>query len=213
MSVPRCPAAYLRIPSPSSQLAMVTAARQRGWPEPDLYADVPGSDAPGLAELTTAIAAARHDALLLPMTLAEQPPMLRLLAICTKQGVTVSFFAAAVTADSPPRPGPFPAAGPQPAPQEPWSTLTRARLDALSELFPAWRVWLDRHGWHARRRDAHLQVFRPGSPAFHVRADTATELAAQLCWQQAAEAYTPQGCARGRLAEEAGLSAAAPGRQ
>ncbi len=189
---------------------MVAAARQRGWPEPDLYADVPGSDTPGLAELTTAIAAARHDALLLPITLAEQLPMLRLLAICTKQGVTVSFFAPAVAADSPPQPDPFPAAAPHLVPQEPWSTLTRARLDALSDLFPAWRVWLDRHGWHARRRDAHLQVFRPGAPAFHVRADTATELAAQLCWQQAAEAYTPQGCARGRLAEEAGLAVPAP---
>lgn len=213
MSTPRCPAAYLRTPSPPSQLAMVAAARQRGWPEPDLYADGPGSGTPGLAELTTAIAAARHDALLLPIALAEQPAMLRLLAICTKQGVTVSFFAPAAAAELPPDPDPFAAGAPHPAPQEPWSTLTRARLDALSELFPHWRVWLDRHGWHARRRDAHLQVFRPGAPAFHVRAETATELAAQLCWQQAAEAYTPQGCAQGRLAEEAGLSAQAPGRR
>jgi hypothetical protein len=212
MSTPRCPAAYLRTPSPSGRLAMVTAARQRGWPEPDLYADVPGVGTPGLAELTTAIAAARHDGLLLPMTLADEPAMLRLLAICTKQGVTVSFFAPGVTRESPPDPAPFPAEAPHPAAPEPWSTLTRARLDALSELFPHWRVWLDRHGWHARRRDPHLQVFRPGAPAFHVRADTATELAAQLCWQQAAEAYTPQGCARGRLAEEAGLSGPASSR-
>jgi hypothetical protein len=191
------------------QVAMVSAARQRGWPEPDIYVDVPGSPTPGLAELTTAIAAARHDALLLPITLADDPEMRRLLAICTKQGVVVSFLAPAVAAEPPGHPAPFPAGAPRPAPREPWSTLTRARLDALSEIFPDWRIWLDSSGWHARRRGAHLQVYRPGAPAFHVGADTATELAAQLCWQQAAEAYTPQGCARGRLAEEAGLSAPA----
>jgi hypothetical protein len=193
------------------QMAMANAARQRGWPEPDIYVDVAGSDAPGLSELTTAISAARHDALLLPIALADDPEVRRLLAICTKQGVVVSFLAPAVGPDLPPQPAPFPAAPPQRVPQEPWSTLTRARLDALSELFPDWRIWLDSLGWHARRRGAHLQVYRPGAPAFHVRADTATELAAQLCWQQAAEAYTPQGCARGRLAEESGLAAPAAG--
>jgi hypothetical protein len=211
MSTPRYPAAYLRTSSPSMQMAMASAARQRGWPEPDIYVDVPGSEAPGLAELTTAIAAARHDALLVPIALADDPQVRRLLAICTKQGVVVSFLAPAVAAHAPSQPAPFPVGAPHPAPQEPWSTLTRARLDALSDLFPDWRIWLDSHGWHARRRGAHLQVYRPGAPAFHVRADTATELAAQLCWQQAAEAYTPQGCARGRLAEEAGLSASAAG--
>ena len=39
-------------------------------------------------------------------------------------------------------------------------------------------IWLDNLGWHARRRGAHLQVYRPGAPAVHVRAD-------QLCWHQA----------------------------
>jgi hypothetical protein len=209
MSTPRYPAAYLRTSSPSMQMAMVNAARQRGWPEPDIYVDVPGSESPGLAELTTAIAAARHDALLLPIALADDPEIRRLLATCTQQGAVVSFLAPAVAAEAQRQPAPFPAGARHPAPQEPWSTLTRARLDALSELFPHWRIWLDRLGWHARRRDAHLQVYRPGAPAFHVRADTATELAAQLCWQQAAEAHTPQGCARGQLAEESGLAAPA----
>jgi hypothetical protein len=31
-------------------------------------------------------------------------------------------------------------------------------------------------------------------PAFHVSAQTALDLAAQLCWQQAAGNYTPDGC-------------------
>jgi len=88
----------------------------------------------------------------------------------------------------------------------PVTTLTRARIDALSQVFPAWRIWVDGHGWHACRRNGYMQLFRPGVPAFHVGADNATELAAQLCWQQAVDEHFPQGCAQGRLAEEAGLT-------
>jgi hypothetical protein len=84
---------------------------------------------------------------------------------------------------------------------EPWSVLTRARLQALTDLFPGWRIWLDHRGWHARRRgDGFLQGYRPGAPAFYVQAETATELAAQLCWQQAVDVHAPDGCHDGRLA-------------
>jgi hypothetical protein len=79
-------------------------------------------------------------------------------------------------------------------PSESWDVLAQARLEALAGLFPDWRVWLDRSGWHARRRDSFVQGYRPGAPAFHVIAANALDLAAQLCWQQAAEAHTPDGC-------------------
>jgi hypothetical protein len=76
--------------------------------------------------------------------------------------------------------------------------LACARKEALSELFPGWRVWLDHAGWHARRRAGAFQhEYRPGAPAFHVSARTATDLAAQLCWQQAAEEHAPVGCLSG----------------
>lgn len=75
-----------------------------------------------------------------------------------------------------------------------WDVLPRARLEALAAIYPDWRIWLDQHGWHARRRDGYLQEYRPGAPAFCVHADTATRLAAQLCWQQAADAHAPYGC-------------------
>jgi hypothetical protein len=205
MGTPHYPAAYLRVGSLAGQLAMVEAAAERGWPEPDLYtgpADA-GSPALALAELTAAIAAGRHDAVLLAIPPADQPAIMELLAACTKHGVTVSFLAPG-QADGPAGLTP----GAQPAgPSQQWATLTRARLDALAGLFPGWRIWVDAHGWHARRRDGHLQMFRPGAPAFHVQADTATDLAAQLCWQQAADTHVPQGCARGRLAAESGVTA------
>jgi hypothetical protein len=214
MGTPHYPAAYLSVGSLAGQLAMVEAAAQRGWPEPDLYAGPPGSGSPALAlaELTAAIAAGRHDALLLAIPPADQPSLMELLATCTSHGVTVSFLRPG-QADEPAglTPGAQPAGltpGAQPAgPGQQWGTLTRARLDALAGLFPGWRIWVDAHGWHARRRDGHLQMFRPGAPAFHVQADTATDLAAQLCWQQAADTHVPQGCARGRLAAESGLTA------
>lgn len=73
--------------------------------------------------------------------------------------------------------------------------LARARIEALSQLFPAWRIWPDQHGWHARRRDAtYLQTRLDGAPAFSVHAGTPTELAAQLCWQQTADHDAAHGC-------------------
>jgi hypothetical protein len=78
---------------------------------------------------------------------------------------------------------------------EAWDVLARARLEALTALFPGWRIWLDRAGWHARRRsDGYLQAYQPGAPVFHVRAANALDLAAELCWQEAADQHAPEGC-------------------
>ncbi len=74
--------------------------------------------------------------------------------------------------------------------------LARARLEALSGLFPGWRIWLDERGWHARRRHTpYMQVSSEGAPAYCVHADSPADLAAQLCWQQAADRHAPDGCA------------------
>jgi hypothetical protein len=77
--------------------------------------------------------------------------------------------------------------------------LPQARLEALAGLFPGWRIWLDGQEWHARRRsDGFVQDYQPGAPAFHVSADSAMDLAAQLCWQHAAERHAPGGCEASR---------------
>jgi hypothetical protein len=229
--------------SPSSlgdRQAVAQAARLRGWPPPTIYAEEgrgePDQRLPELDRLKAAIAAGRHDALLLRAP-GDPAPLMKLLMHCTKHGVAVSFVPAApavlratapaapgpATAPAAPGPATAPAApGPATAPaaaeeppvspppvspppvaaaREPWSVLTRARLQALAELFPGWRIWLDHRGWHARRRgDGFLQGYRPGAPAFYVQADTATELAAQLCWQRAVDVHAPDGCHGGRLA-------------
>jgi hypothetical protein len=94
-----------------------------------------------------------------------------------------------------PEPGPPVPPGDPGRVGESWDVLARARLEALAGLFPDWRVWLDPHGWHARRRgDSFLQGYRSGAPAFHVSADNALDLAAQICWQQAADEHAPDGC-------------------
>lgn len=59
--------------------------------------------------------------------------------------------------------------------------------ETLSGLFPDWRIWSDRGGWHARRRGGYLQRQDPGAPSYYVHADTAAGLAVQLCLQAAAD--------------------------
>jgi hypothetical protein len=226
----RRPAAYISVvPAPETatearcRQAMMQESRQRGWPAPIIYADSDrgfGADADSaLARLEAAISAGRHDALLVtvPGVLHDPAPLMRLLAGCTKHGVTVSFVPAIAdspvhdTADRPidlagarprsaPAPAPAPAGPGCQASSEPWSVLVRARLEALAGLFPGWRIWLDQRGWHARRRDGFLQGYRPGAPAFCVSAQTAVDLAAQICWQQAADVHVPDGCAAGQRA-------------
>jgi hypothetical protein len=206
------PAAYIRAGRGNADLArhreaVAEGARQRGWPRPTLYiekpADVDRGRAPALARLESAIEVGRHDALLITDPGAVTGTSLYLMALlyrCTRNGVTVGFLLPSAAADSDVmslrRTG-------KPAPQdalpfplrrrEAWGALARARLGALSELFPDWRIWLDQHGWHARRRETvYLQSIEPGMPAFSVHAETSTELAKQLYWQQAADGDASQ---------------------
>ncbi len=197
LTSPAHPAAYL-CRTPGMPLAvrrqeLVLAARQRGWPAPAVYCEQESAeDGPALHQLEAAIAAGRHDALLMAAP-ANPAPLMRLLSNCTKLGVIVSFLPPAGQADREPA-AMVPFKAPQHA-RETWDILARARLEALAGLFPDWRIWLDSHGWHGRRRaEGYLQGYRPGAPAFCVHAGTATDLAAQLCWQQAADTHAPEGC-------------------
>jgi hypothetical protein len=227
MTNPERPAAYICAvgsgPDAQSAQQRVIAehARQRGWPAPTIYAepgDEPAADdhadpdsgpEPGtgagteLAALIAAISTGRHDAVLLTASAAGGDASIALAGLlqrCTSHGVAVhlvlppappSADAAAPAADAA-LPAPFP------VPREAWTVLGRARLEALSGLFPDWRIWLDNGGWHARRRaSGYLQSRNSGAPAFCVRADNCVDLAAQLCWQQAADRHAPAGCAAG----------------
>jgi hypothetical protein len=200
MALARRPAAYLPLAVPAGGSAadvqaMARAARRRGWPAPVIYAEAdprpPGPAGPALSRLEAAIECGRHDGLLMPLPpgLDDPAALMRLLSRCTQHGVAVGLVL-------PPAPDPaltFRPAGPPPSPPpwEPAGLLARARLGALAEMYPAWRIWLDSHGWHARRRsDGFLQGYRSGAQVFCVHAGTAPGLAAQLCWQQAAAELT-----------------------
>lgn len=200
MTNPLRPAAYIRAASDAGRYSVTAAARAQGWPAPRVYADQDtDGGGPALDKLIGAIAAGRHDGLLLGVA-AGPVPLMRLLLHCTKNGVTVSFApppleqldtvtVAAQTDHS---------AAPGTRNREAWDVLARARLEALTKLFPAWSIWLGPAGWHARRSSGgFLQGYQPGAPAFHVSADSALDLAAQLCWQQAADEHAPDGCQSG----------------
>jgi len=214
MTSPQRPAAYIAIPGADgwARHAMTREASSRGWPPPVIYAeDGSGSDAgegQALARLERAITAGRHDALLISAA-GDPGKVMGLLSRCTRHGVAVSFVpglpayaagAAAAPAAATAAAIPAPVEADEPvatAPRsraESWDVLAQARLEALAQLFPAWRIWLDRNGWHGRRRGDYMQGYRSGVPAFHVSAHSALDLAAQLCWQQAAESYAPEGC-------------------
>ena len=212
MTVDRvCPAAYIRaVRGDDEDLARQRAAvaagsRQRGWPPPAVYteddpdlADGPG---PALARLAAAVEAGRHDALLITdpgAVTGAATYLIGLLHRCARNGVVVGFLV-------PPAPGASPATATAPAGQgeaagplavSDWGVLAHARVEALSGLFPDWRIWLDERGWHARRRQTpYMQVSSEGAPAYSVHAGSPTDLAAQLCWQQAADRHAPGGCA------------------
>ncbi|HEY1642001.1 MAG TPA: recombinase family protein [Streptosporangiaceae bacterium] len=203
------PAAYIRA-APGADLdwlraAVTDGAQQRGWPAPEVYAEEPidldASSTPVLARLEAAIEAGRHDALLVtdPGAITGSARYLvSLLFRCTRNGVVVGFLIPAAPAGPPASAEPPQDAAQAPNPlsaEETWDVLARARLEALAGLFPDWRIWLDQRGWHARRRQSpYLQVVSSGAPAYYVHSRTATELAAQLCWQQAADRHAPDGC-------------------
>jgi hypothetical protein len=207
------PAAYIRAAHRDDDdlahkhAAADDAARQEGWPPPMIYleddADQAVGLAPVLARLAAAIEAGLHDALLIsePGAVAGTGTHVRgLLLRCARRGVAVRFLFPPAGADPEAVTSPSPAAAPQAAPfpvgHDAWGVLARARIEALSTLFPGWRIWLDQAGWHARRRDAcYLEIRNEGAPAFSVHAERPADLAAQLCWQQAADQHVPGGCA------------------
>lgn len=207
------PAAYIRAGRGDADLAcyrqaVAEGAGQRGWPPPTLYveqqADLADGRAPALARLEAAIEVGRHDALLITdpgAVTGAASYLMELLYRCTRNGITVGFLLPPAPESDVMslRPAGKPAAQAQdalPFPlrrREAWGALTRARIGALSELFPDWRIWLDQHGWHARRRETvYLQGLEPGVPAFSVHSDTSTGLAMQLYGQQAADRNASQ---------------------
>jgi hypothetical protein len=204
------PAAYIRATRGDDgdlarqRAAIADGARQRGWPPPTVYAeeglDLAGEHAPALARLQAAIEAGRHDALLITdpgAVTGTATHLMGLLFRCTRNGVVVGFLLPPALADSPATATPPAAQDEVPALLAPddWGVLARARLEALSGLFPDWRIWLDQRGWHARRRPTpYPPVSHAGAPACSVHAGTPTGLAAQLCWQQAADRHAPGGC-------------------
>jgi Resolvase, N terminal domain len=202
------PAAYLRAGHGDADLArqnkaVAEAARQRGWPLPTVYAedqaDLDHGHAPALARLEAAIEVGRHDALLIAdpgAVTATANHLMELLFRCTRNGVAVGFVLPPATTAAqvmaPPPAAAEPAARHAPPfplrRHEAWGALARARVAALTELFPGWRIWLDERGWHARRRETvYLQICQPGMPAFSVHAENSTGLAMQLYGQQAAD--------------------------
>lgn len=198
------PAAYIRAARDAADLAhqrqaVADGAAQRGWPAPCIYlerrADVAAGRAPALAALAAAVEAGRHDALLISKPAVPSTRLMSLLMRCTRHGVTVGLLL------PPPgeRPGVvcLPAGAPPPGRPDRAALLVRAQSDALCGLFPAWRIWHDEYGWHARRRSPFLQSHGRGVPSYSVHAPGPAELAAQLCWQQAADEHTPNGCATG----------------
>ncbi len=212
------PAAYIRSGLGDANLAgqhkaVAEAARQRGWPRPTVYAedqdDLDDGRAPALARLESAIEVGRHDALLIAdpgAVTAAASDLMNLLFRCTRNGVAVGFVLPPATATAQVMAVPPAAAEPAaryvpPFPlrrHEAWGALARARIAALTELFPDWRIWLDERGWHARRRETvFLQICQPGMPAFSVHAKSSTGLAMQLYWQQAADGNAAEGRSAG----------------
>lgn len=227
MSVPIRPAAYIRIdsrpgapPAGRQREAIIEVARRRGWPEPAVYADEGSALAdgygPGLAMLSAAVCAGRHDAVIMsgPGVISRnQARLMAFLFRCTDNGVAVEFVGPSTASDflmQPPPAARLSAALPRPAAARyarlcslPGAAptadiLTLAGVEALSGSFPDWRIWADDHGWHARRRgNVYVQAFQHGAPAFCVHGVSAVDLAAQLRWQQAADLHAPAGCSRG----------------
>ncbi|HUA29361.1 MAG TPA: hypothetical protein VMC03_10790 [Streptosporangiaceae bacterium] len=200
------PAAFIRaVPGSDSatmareRQAVADAACQRGWPAPTVYADEDGPDDTALARLEAAIVAGRHDVLMLAGqgAVSDGGPalLMGLLLACTKNGVIVELLPPPLAGAEAAIPEPAglsrPAARP-PGYHERPAVLTRARVSAMSGLFTGWRIWIDDHGWHARRRDGiFLQEFRLGAPAFCVHAVSEDDLARRLREQEAANATPP----------------------
>jgi Resolvase, N terminal domain len=123
MRMPIRPAAYIRIvsrpgaqPPARQREAIIEVARDRGWPEPVVYADDGRATAdgygPALAMLSAAIGAGRHDMVIMPGpgVISRSPAhLMAFLFRCTHHGVAVEFLSPATGADAflmRPRPAP-----------------------------------------------------------------------------------------------------------
>src|SRR5215475_12843504 len=136
MSIPRRPAAYVRGPGAGgwARHTMTREASERGWPPPEVYSEEEGNGAgrygQALERLERAIAAGRHDALLLAAP-GDPARVMGLLSCCTRHGVAVSFLpgpaASVADAETAPETG-APAPGPQGSQAERWDVLAQARL-------------------------------------------------------------------------------------
>ena len=75
------------------------------------------------------------------------------------------------------------------------AVLTDAGVQALSELFPDWRIWAEADtGWHAYRRGGYIQDFQRHSAAFSVHAASPADLAGLIRWQEAIDQHGPFTC-------------------
>jgi Resolvase, N terminal domain len=134
------PAAYIRIvsrpgaqPPARQREAIIAVARDRGWPEPVVYADDGRATAngygPALAKLSAAVGAGRHDMVIMPGpgVISRSPAhLMAFLFRCNHHGVAVEFLSPAAAADAflmrpppapqrPPRPPYLPSAAPPPS--------------------------------------------------------------------------------------------------
>jgi len=92
--MPKRPAAYAR--DAVDRQALLWDAAQRGWVTPVIYAAdtcLAERQEPAADQLEAAVAAGRHDALLIPLpgTLGDPARLMRLLSSCAHHGVRVSF--------------------------------------------------------------------------------------------------------------------------
>ena len=93
--MPKRPAAYVR--DAVDRQALAQAAAQRGWAAPVIYAAgtrLADRTDPAVDQLEAAVAAGRHDALLMPLpgTLGDAARLMRLLSSCAHHGVLVTFL-------------------------------------------------------------------------------------------------------------------------
>ncbi len=108
------PAAYIRIvsrpgerPSDRQREAIIEVARDRGWPEPVVYADDGQATAdgygPALSTLSAAIGAGRHDMVIMPgpSVISRSPAhLMAFLFRCNHHGVAVEFVSPAAAGDA-----------------------------------------------------------------------------------------------------------------
>ena len=154
-----------------------------------------------LARLAAAVEAGRHDALLITdpgAVTGAATYLIGLLHRCARNGVVVGFLV-------PPAPGASPATATAPAgqvkPRDRWPSATGGcshtpasrRCPGCSRTGGSGST--SAAGTPAAGQTPYMQVSSEGAPAYSVHAGSPTDLAAQLCWQQAADRHAPGGCA------------------